>query len=73
MFVFVGLFVARVFNPVIGWAISALSAVFLVFTVSKTSIILLPVSLLIAAAVENAASHRAVPSRRSCCSQCSTP
>ncbi len=52
MFVFVGLFVARVFNPVIGWAISALSAVFLVFTVSKTSIILLPVSLLIAAAVE---------------------
>ncbi len=46
--VFVGLYVARALNYAIGIGIAAGAAVFLSFTMSKSSMILLPVSLLLA-------------------------
>lgn len=49
LFVFIGLFVARVRSMAIGLFIVALSFVFLVFTHSKTSILMLPLTLAVAA------------------------
>jgi O-antigen ligase len=43
--IFIGIFVVRSFNPVIGAAIIALAGTFLVFTASKSSLRLLPVVL----------------------------
>lgn len=48
-FVFIGLFVARARNAVLGGAIVALSAVFLFFAHSKTSIVLVPTILVLSA------------------------
>jgi len=54
LFVFVGLFVARVRNVSLGAAIVALSAVFLVFSHSKTAIALLPLVLIVSWLVTHA-------------------
>ena len=45
MFIFIGLFVARVHSVVTGWSIVGLSVVFLFCTGAKTSMLLLPVVL----------------------------
>jgi len=51
VFIFIGLFVARSRSLVVGAAIVALSAVFLVFSFSKTSIALLPLVLIVSGIV----------------------
>jgi len=47
LFVFVGLFVARMRSAPLGWVIVLLSAVFLVFAYAKTAMLLLPLILLL--------------------------
>jgi len=54
LFVFVGLFVARLRSRALGWAIVALAAVFLGFTQSKTAIAIMPLSFALAAVIERA-------------------
>lgn len=54
MLVFVGLFVARALNLLVGATIAILATAFLVFSVSKSSMILLPVCLTLAFLVERA-------------------
>jgi O-antigen ligase len=51
LFIFVGLFVARMRSFALGGAIVVLSAVFLAFTQSKTAIVVLPLALILAAIV----------------------
>lgn len=47
VFIFIGLFVARARNMVLGAAIAVLALAFLIFTHSRTSIIMLPVVLIV--------------------------
>ncbi|HET6388073.1 O-antigen ligase [Hyphomicrobium sp.] len=49
--IFTGLFIKEAGNKVAGWVVVGLAAVFLVFSVSKTSIALVPVTLALAALV----------------------
>ncbi len=49
LFIFIGLFIARVRNMRIGGLIVALALVFLLFTKSKTSIAMLPITLIVSA------------------------
>jgi O-antigen ligase len=54
VFVFIGLFVARTRNLLLGGTIVALSVIFLVFSHSKTAIALLPLVLIISALIAHA-------------------
>ena len=56
IFIFIGMFVARVSSPPVGWAIVALAAVFLIGAGGKTAIALLPVTLLLSQLVLRARS-----------------
>ena len=57
IFIFIGLFVARVRNIFLGGLIVALSSIFLICTASKTSIAILPLTLLIAALLSHVRSR----------------
>lgn len=58
LFVLIGLFVARVRNAVLGFAIVALASLFLVFTESKTSVAVLPLVLIVSLVMERVSRPR---------------
>ncbi len=56
VFLYVGLFVAATWNRFLGWTIAALAATFVVFSHSKTTIALIPLTLALAYLMERARS-----------------